>query len=288
MEVKRFSDPATWLEAATPLLGADEARHNLLYGLADTLIRTPGAYPAFHLWLAQEAGEPFAAALRTPPFNVVIAAPATEEALTALVAATLEDASPLPGVSGALPEAQAFADIWAARTGGTWTRRMAQGIYACDEVRAMPAATGSPRVAGPEDFPRVFPLVEDFAEEALIAAPVRDRERAETTTRARLEDDPTRGGFWVWEDEGRIVSVSGHGGRTPTGIRIGPVYTPPAHRARGYATALVHAQTSWLLANAVQRCFLYTDLANPTSNGVYRRIGYGQIAEAVEIAFEPG
>jgi len=286
MEVLRFDDASTWLEATTPLLGADEARHNLLYGLADTLIRTPTAYPEFRLWLAVRAGEPAAAALQTPPFNVVLGAPATEEALAALVAAAVEDASPVPGVSGALPEVEAFARLWAERTGGAWIRRMAQGIYACDAVRPVREAAGAPRLARPDDFATLFPLIEAFADEALIAAAVRDRDRAEATTRARLDDDPARGGFWLWEDGGRIVSISGHGGRTPTGIRIGPVYTPPADRGRGYATALVHAQTSWLLSEAVDRCFLYTDLSNATSNGVYRRIGYEQVAEAVEIGFE--
>ena len=87
------------------------------------------------------------------------------------------------------------------------------------------------------------------------------------------------------EVDDEIVSLTGHAGRTPSGSRIGPVYTPPEHRGRGYATALVHAQTSWLLADAVDVCFLYTDLANPTSNAVYRRIGYRKVGEATEFAF---
>jgi hypothetical protein len=251
-----------------------------------TLIRRPETYPNFHLWVAVDE-VPLGAVLQTPPYNLVLARPRSDAALDALAEAALADGDVVPGVSGALPEAETFAELWAARAGGTWTGRMAQGIYACDAVRAVTDAPGVARIAVAEDFDRVFPLVEAFAEEALIAAAVRDRHRDEATTRARLDDAPARGGFWLWQDEGRIVSISGHGGSTPTGIRIGPVYTPPEHRGRGYATALVHAQTTWLLANAVQRCFLYTDLANPTSNGVYRRIGYEQVCEAVEIGFEP-
>ena len=92
-------------------------------------------------------------------------------------------------------------------------------------------------------------------------------------------------GFWLWEDDGTEVSLSGYGGRTPNGIRIGPVYTPLPYRGSGYATALVAAQSRWLLSEGRQFCFLYTDLSNPTSNAIYRRIGYEQVAESSEYGF---
>jgi GNAT superfamily N-acetyltransferase len=44
---------------------------------------------------------------------------------------------------------------------------------------------------------------------------------------------------YLWVDEGRPVSLAGAGGLTPNGIRIGPVYTPPELRGRGYASNLV-------------------------------------------------
>ena len=94
-------------------------------------------------------------------------------------------------------------------------------------------------------------------------------------------------GMWLWEDGGRPVSVSGYGGATPNGIRIGPVYTPPELRGRGYATTLVSEQSRWLLSTGRTLCFLYTDLDNPTSNALYRRIGYRMVAESGEVRFDP-
>ena len=94
-------------------------------------------------------------------------------------------------------------------------------------------------------------------------------------------------GLWFWEDGGRPVSVSGYGGATPNGMRIGPVYTPPELRGRGYATTLVAEQSRWLLNTGRTLCFLYADLENPTSNALYRRIGYRMIAEAGEVRFDP-
>jgi GNAT superfamily N-acetyltransferase len=39
-----------------------------------------------------------------------------------------------------------------------------------------------------------------------------------------------------------VYSMAGFGGKTPNGIRIGPVYTPPEHRGRGYGTGWLKAE----------------------------------------------
>ncbi len=82
------------------------------------------------------------------------------------------------------------------------------------------------------------------------------------------------------------MALSGYGHPTGAGIRIGMVYTPPEHRGNGYATALVADQSQWLLDNGYDACFLFTDLANPTSNRIYERIGYRQVAEAASYGFD--
>ena len=81
------------------------------------------------------------------------------------------------------------------------------------------------------------------------------------------------------------MSLSGFSGPTPTGIRIGPVYTPPEHRRHGYATTLVADLSAWLLEQGHRACFLYTDLANPTSNRIYVEIGYERVCDAMEFSF---
>lgn len=87
-----------------------------------------------------------------------------------------------------------------------------------------------------------------------------------------------------WED-GEPVSLAGFGNPTPNGVRIGPVYTPPGRRRRGYATALVAALTRALLGSGPRFCFLFTDLANPTSNTIYQRIGYRPVTDVDEWRF---
>ena len=81
-------------------------------------------------------------------------------------------------------------------------------------------------------------------------------------------------GIALWEDGGEPVSLAGFGSPTPNGIRIGPVYTPPQLRGRGYASALTAHVSQAQLDAGRAFCFLYTDLANPTSNKIYVDIGY--------------
>jgi uncharacterized protein len=103
-----------------------------------------------------------------------------------------------------------------------------------------------------------------------------------------VEDYLTRGddgGLYLWED-GRPVSLAGCGSPTPNGGRIGPVFTPRAHRGRGYASALTAALTSLQLSSGRRFCFLFTNLANPTSNRIYQRIGYEPVSDVDEYRFE--
>lgn len=90
----------------------------------------------------------------------------------------------------------------------------------------------------------------------------------------------------LWED-GEPVSLAGWGGMTPNGVRVGPVYTPPGHRPRGYGSAITAAVSAERLASGRRFCCLYTDLANPTSNRIYLDIGYEPVCDCVDYAFEP-
>jgi uncharacterized protein len=145
MEVRTHDDPAAWLEAVLPLLMLDEARHDLALGLAHTLVHHPSVYPSKDLWSVQDAGTVVAAALQTPPHNLVLAQPAAEGANTTLADAIAAAEVHLPGVIGGLPEAEAFASAWCARTDASARRVMGQGIYALTEVRGVPPAGRGPQ-----------------------------------------------------------------------------------------------------------------------------------------------
>ena len=277
VNVRRLEDPAAFLEAASPLLLADEARHNLILGIAGTLRDHPSRFPEYGLWLVEEGSATVGAALRTPPYKLVLARPREDSALEALAAAIDGE---LPGVVAALPEVETFAAAWAAKTGAAPRRARAEGVFALERVGPVPAPAGRMREADATDRPLLIDWFTAFAEEALGEdATVEDPARF---IDHRLTADDA--GAVLWEDEG-IVSLAAFGNPTPNGIRIGPVYTPPEYRRRGYASALVAELSERLLAKR-RFCFLFTDLANPTANRIYEQIGYRRICEAAEIVFE--
>jgi predicted GNAT family acetyltransferase len=281
----QLEDAAAFLAEAEPLLLADEARHNLLLGIAGTIRDSPDLWAERNLWLVRDGGEVVGAALQTPPYNLILARPRSPEALATLAAAVAEEE--LPGVVGSVPEVEEFAELWCRNTGATRRTNMRQGVYALERVQPQADVSGSPRVATSEDRELALRWWIAFGDEVLHGGnPGRDR--AEATLDHRLSS--ASAGILLWEDDGEPVSLAGWGGPTPNGIRVGPVYTPPDLRGRGYGTALTAELSQRLLDGRLfdggrSFCFLYTDLANPTSNAIYERIGYRRVAESAELLF---
>jgi predicted GNAT family acetyltransferase len=284
MEVRRLEDAEAWLVAVRPLLLEDEARHNIHFGLANTLMTHPEIYSTKHLWVVSDADRRVGAALQTPPYNLLLARPAIRGVSEALVETILGAGMRVPGVTAADPEARMFADAWCARTGDRIRRVMAQGIYALREVRDPRPTAGAPREATPDDLELVLGWNEAFMDEVVLherGDPAARRRRIEAAFTSEGE------GYWLWGDGDEPVSMTGFSRSTPNGCRIGPVYTPPELRGRGYATALVAHASRDQLAHGRRFCFLYTDMANPTSNAIYRRIGYELVCGSEELAFDP-
>ena len=103
-------------------------------------------------------------------------------------------------------------------------------------------------------------------------------------TRWQAEARIEAGDFFVWED-GEPVALAAKSRPTPNGCSIGPVYTPPERRSRGYATALTAALSQRLLDNGKRFTALFTDLANPISNSIYQKIGYKPVCDFSEYIF---
>jgi predicted GNAT family acetyltransferase len=237
-------------------------------------------YPDVRAWLARDDDRIVGAALRTPPHNLVVVQPRDDRAIEALAGAIQDD---LPGVVAAVPEVDAFAAAWTRRSGLKAVPAFDQRIYALRRLRAPRPVSGRERLADLADRELVLTWIKAFADEALHGGDDEDGSRLERSVDARLRS--AEAGVVLWEVDGTPVSLAGFGGPTPNGIRIGPVYTPPEVRGNGYGSAVTAAVTQRMLARGHGFCFLYTDLANPTSNSIYMRIGYEPVCDSREIAF---
>jgi predicted GNAT family acetyltransferase len=254
-----------------------------MLGICTMLMAQPGDSEgvggAPYLAAAQDGDQIVAAALRTPPHNVVLsmigdaALPAAAEEIARDLYAAY--ATGLPGAIGLSSVSRAFAEHWQTVAEQPYHLGLKERIYKLERVQSPTSVPGRMRRAIAADSELLARWVEEFDREALGGREIHDgRLWVETT----LAAPPDLRGLYVWED-GDPVSLAGYGGRTPHGMRIGPVYTPPDLRDKGYASALTAGVSQMLLDSGRQFVSLFTDLANPTSNHIYQQIGYRPVCD---------
>jgi GNAT superfamily N-acetyltransferase len=283
IRVRRSPDVQTFLVEAGSFLAEREAEHNLLFGICSQLGRDPmpfgGGPPYFAI--SEDEGRVIGAAIRTPPHNLVLSETDDLAAIEPLVRDVRDAVDLLPGVLGPRKAASAFVRVWCDRAGGGATITMQSRIYRASTATPPGGIAGAMRPYRDEDRALTIRWFDAFVREALPEEAVSDP--SEEQIRRRLADPD--GGMRLWEDDARPVSLACFGSRTPNGIRIGPVYTPPELRGKGYASVLVGQMTAALLDGGHRYCFLFTDVSNPTPNSIYQRIGYEAVTDVDQYAF---
>lgn len=283
MRLTRCQTAPEFAARAEPFLLAHEAEHCVLLGLTTQLTLYPDTYENSYFAVVEGDGRVVAAAIMTPPQRVLLSLVEAPEALDVLARDIHSLPGGTPGVIGPLPGSRLFAERWQALTGQGFERHMAERLYALTHVRPQPEVPGRLRRADEGDFDLAVRWFDAFNREAFSGSPP-SHEDVERRVRGALTHH-TRG-LYLWEDE-QPVSLAGYGGPTPHGIRLGPVYTPPEFRRRGYASALVAELSQRLLDSGREFVFLFTDLSNPTANHIYQAIGFERVCDVDEYRFIP-
>jgi GNAT superfamily N-acetyltransferase len=218
-----------------------------------------------------------AAVMMTPPHKLVL----TRSPLAGVecVAERLRElGADLPGVLGPKDTADLFAATWTRASGLRAVSAKSMRIYQLDRVTPAPAVPGRMGETTPADLALVVAWVEQF--NAAIHEHARNVEGVVRNRIAQRE-------IFLWKAPAP-VAMAGFSKPTPSGIRVSHVYTPSEHRRKGYATALVAALSQRLLDSGRKFCFLFTDLANPTSNSIYQKIGYQPVCDFAAHDFARG
>ena len=279
MEIRRHDDVASFAELAMPMLQADPVRHTVAVTVLASRLRAGSARADLtHLITVHENGQLAGAALQARSWSMIVSALPARYA--SAVADALATHGPEPaGASGPRPRADPFADAWQARTGQGRRGEMAQRLFALGTLTPPAGVPGAARVATLDDVTLLAGWSDDFAEAAL--PPQWPRASAEDI--ARMMD----GGYCnvLWELDGEPVAMAATRAPTAAMSRIGPVWTPPRHRNRGFGSAVTAAAARWALDAGAEHVVLFTDLANPVSNAIYPRIGFRPLFDAVELSF---
>lgn len=270
------NDPAVFQKRAESLLCEHEAENNLPLGLIAGIIAGVQVYSDEPPLLATvEADDVQVVALRTPPNNLVLSTSRTDEAIAFLARELHAAGHRLPGITARDHEAQTFARNWSELTGSRIRPGKGQRIYRLERVIPPTPKPGHLHRYAEADFELAGRWLRRFDEDVGIDVP---------SSLQRFTGHRDRGLFF-WIDD-KPVTMAGYSGPTPGGIRVNAVYTPPELRRRGYASACVAALSQRLLDEGRKFCFLYTDLANPTSNHIYQEIGYRPVCDAPMLKFD--
>jgi uncharacterized protein len=281
LQLVRCADAHEWLNAATPLLLRHEAENNLLLGVADQI--TKGLYssgPVPYLAVLKDAAEVVGATLRTPPHNLLLSHNFPPGWLSLIAVDLINEPEKLLGVLATADVSRGFAQVWNELTGDSHRLEMHMRIFRARSVTFPAGVEGRFRRAEERDRRLLSKWVAAFTREALGKESHPDDIERSLDNALRFE----AGGLFVWECGGP-VSMAGYEGPTPNGIRVNAVYTPPAQRGNGYASACVAHLTRRLLDNGKDFVFLFTDLTNPTSNKIYTLVGYRAICDVDEYRF---
>ena len=270
--VHTSADPAAVLDLAGAFLASDPVRHNLILTLLHARVEHP---EAGRYWMVVEGHEVIGVVFQSPLSYAATLTPMSHDAVRSVVNVIADEGVELPGVNGEAATVAHFVGAYSEGTGFSARPTRGERLYELASVVGQ-SASGALRRGSDEDLGF---LVESFI--AFVTEIGEPSGGSESLVARRL----AAGQLWVWDDDA-TVSLCGLSAPTEGVARVGPVYTPPERRGRGYASALVAAVSAEVEA-AGRRCILYTDLQNPTSNSIYRRIGYSAVAEGLAYEFDP-
>ena len=269
----------TYAATVMPLLNAEPERYTVIMGvLAGLVEHGPNLYgaepPVLGWW--SDNGTVSAAVLQTPPHPVQLTALPTEAVGPLVEALAPGHAHSITQVLGAEADATMFARAWGPAAGRQFSVEMRQRLYRLGELTPPdPMPEGSARVAASDDLQLAYALDEAFATEA----------GQRPAVPALIESRVLTGKLMLWEVAGQPVSSASLSALVGGVARIGQVYTPPEHRNRGYGAAVTVATTRLAFDYGAGSVILFTNLANPTSNALYTRLGYRPVEDKVVLTF---
>jgi predicted GNAT family acetyltransferase len=280
MQIIKFQDSQQFYQRVENYLLNHEATHCLLLFLSKAISTSqPKEENLPYLAIVENQQGIATTAIQTPPRPLLLSLSTDLEAVKLLARDLASRNQFLPGVMASKPEAITFASTWQSLTEQSFQLKIALQVHQLEKETVQPItkASGSLRLATESERDLLINWGKAFEQEAL------GDNSSESEHQSWFNRHLKNKSLYVWQDQ-VAVSMAAFGGATPNGIRINAVYAPPEYRGKGYATSCVATVSQYLLTQGYQYCFLFTDLANPTSNHIYHQIGYRPIQELSHLA----
>ena len=277
MLLKRYLTATDYLKENQQYLEEEEVINSLILGLA---IANKGAEKDLSLYLdiRSNAGIQFTA-IKTVGRNLLIYGKPETLPIYApiLIDFLAQDNIDPPGINGLKELVLMLSPYFQKQLKWNCKVEFEQLTYELTSVRFNPSFQGKMEKGSLRQLSKYTKWMQNFYEQALY--PITEKEAA-IIVQNKIRD----GELYIWHTD-TAVSMTCIARPTSNGITINYVYTPLEHRQNGYATKLVAEVSSLMLRNGYRFCTLFTDLNNPTSNNIYKKIGYLPIAEFKSVKF---
>ena len=292
-----FSSPADFLAEAGDFLALDPVVNTVVASVTDRMVAQDAAglaheaaLPRWWVVTRDGAGRVTGVGMRTatlPPYPPYLL-PMPEEAARALGVAIAARGEVLGRINGVLDSALACAEGYTGHRGGAGRVDAHSRLFECTRVSMPKLPAGRLRLATDADAPLCLEWFREFLAAADEQAGRPKGTRSDVV--AHDLDDMRRRiaaeSIHLWEAPGgEVVHLSAVNGPSFGVCRIGPVFTPTAHRGYGYASATVALLTRRILESGARAC-LFTDQANPTSNAIYQALGYERVCDTGEVVID--
>ncbi|WP_019412629.1 GNAT family N-acetyltransferase [Paenisporosarcina sp. TG20] len=280
MKFNMYKQATEYEERAKPFLSKNEDNYSLYYGVLQGI--KAGRYENPMMVTVEDKGRTVGLLQMTPPhaLNIIIIDGANiDSILTFVVSEMIKRDIHIPSVVGLKSVVYAFAAKWEVQNKCDTKLLMDQGLYRLDKViRLHGNSSGTWRYARNEDAHLIEKWYHAFNND--VGLPIASSQMVQEKVKQFLQDQEV----FLWEDNGKVVSMMKKARPTEHGVTVSFVFTPIEERKKGYARTMVAAGSAELL-KTYDFCVLYTDMMNPTSNKIYQEIGYQKIADSVHLEF---
>jgi hypothetical protein len=286
-----FADPAEFLDAAGDHLAADPVVNTVVATAAHRMVsqRSDGAerlVPQWWLVIRDESGAVVGAGMRSatfPPYPPFLL-PMPDDAAVALARTWHDRGEEVLAVNGALPTVELCALELTRLAGGRVEVGQHTRVHELGELVAPAPVPGGLVTATEDDLDLVTEWFAAFMGDAdEQAGRPRGASAHNVPDRAEMLRRLRAGLLWFWVDEtGQPVHLTAANPPSFGVARVGPVYTPPAQRGRGWASNAVAEVSRRIRAEGARVC-LFTDQANPTSNKIYAALGFRPVVDMANL-----
>ena len=272
------TDAQTFLHQRRETLSADESMYCLTWAaITRSMADEPGTVS--HRFLTFMDGYTITAHafIQAHGHHLILSSMSAGEAC-ALADTLARDDIALEIAEGPKDAVSSFCQRWTDITGARCDIVMDQGLHELTTVDMPELAGGHLVQASHEHRSTLLSLMKGFA--TSISADAMSIDNLES----RVDRVLAQQRAYLWQDSGgTVVAMAAVVRESPHTASISWVFTPPEYRRRGHAARVVATLSQAQLDAGKRACNLHTDLANPTSNVVYRRIGYLKIAESFRV-----